>query len=73
MTDACVSTERDPLVLAPAEGRRYPDGSTLRRLQGRRPRVTPETAGRYSISGGGWIRTQGDRAPAAIKRTTCSS
>lgn len=46
MTDAPTSTDRDPLVLAPGEGRNYPMGrlSAVFKADG------TETAGRYSIS-----------------------
>lgn len=33
MTDACVSTERDPRVRPPAEGGAIQNGSTLRRFK----------------------------------------
>jgi len=46
MTDAATSTDRDPLVLAPGEGRTYPMGrlSAVFKADG------TATAGRYSIS-----------------------
>ncbi len=42
MTDA-PSTDRDPLVLAPGEGRSYPMGRLSAVSKGRGPRMTPET------------------------------
>ena len=53
MTDAPASTDRDPLVLAPREGRSYPMGrlSAVFKADG------TETAGRWLPSARNWITT----------------